>query len=99
MSEYDKSLTVTFDGLDEAQALALQSMFEVWSSYTTLGASRLVSYFVDGDGHFSPDIEIEKSDDVRELTDTLKEAAEPETNKFDHDGVAWKLREVNDDDV
>lgn len=82
----DVSLTVTFDRLNEPQAIALMAMFERWEIHGKFGASRWVSFFVDGDGSFHPDIDIDVDGDVIE-SDEVKEVAEVERNKFDFDSV------------
>jgi hypothetical protein len=82
----DVSLTVTFDHLDEPQAIALIAMLETWEMHGKFGSSRWVSFFVDGDGPFHPEIDIDVDDDVMQ-SDELKNVAEIDTNKFDFDSV------------
>ena len=84
------SMTVTFDHLSEPDAIALLSMFESWDSHAKIGSSRWVSFFVDGDGPFHPEIDISVSDDVVQ-SDELKDAAEVDTNKFDSDAVTGRF--------
>lgn len=83
----DVSLTVTFDHLNEPQAVALISMLETWEMHGKFGSSRWVSFFVDGDGPFHPEIEIDVDDDDVIQSDELKDVAEIDTNKFDFDSV------------
>ncbi|WP_135535347.1 hypothetical protein [Halostella pelagica] len=82
----DVSLTVTIDHLNEPQAIALMSMFETWKTQAKWGTSRWVSFFVDGDGPFHPEIDLDVDGDVIQ-SDELKDIAEVETNKFDFDPV------------
>lgn len=93
MSEEDENdLVVLFEGLTEAQALTLRAMFEKWKSHIKAGSSRSVSFYVDGDGSFHPEIKI-ASNEKADLTDEVRKKAEPNRNRFDFDGVAWHLRE------
>lgn len=41
-----------------AQALALNTMFEYWNTLSSVGRSRRVAFFVDGDGNFHPQCQI-----------------------------------------
>lgn len=96
----DVSLTVTFDHLNEPQAIALLAMFETWETHGRWGASRMVSFFVDGDGPFNPEIQVDVDDAVLQAQE-FKDVAEYETNKFDPGPVTGKFidhaLEVNDD--
>jgi len=82
----DLSLTVTFDHLNEPQAITLISMLETWEMHGEFGSSRWVSFFVDGDGSFHPKIEIDVDERVIQ-SDEVKDVAEIDTNKFDFDSV------------
>ena len=59
----------------ESQALALQAMFKCWNALASLGSSRHVAMYVDGDGNFKPKAEWEFSRPIAELTSDLEEAA------------------------
>ena len=60
----------------EAQALALQAMFEYWNYLSSVGGSRKVGFYVDGDGDFHPECKIAYDHgNVRPLTDEMKRAA------------------------
>lgn len=95
------SLTVTFERLTEPQAIALSRMFEQWGKHGRFGASRWVSFYVDGDGAFHPSIDVTAFDSL--VTDgAIQDAAEIEANKFDADAVTGAFidaaLELEDDD-
>jgi len=77
------------------QALALQAMFEYWNLLSSLGGSREVGFYVDGDGDFHPKCEIEFDEAVPELTNELKKISivkdEDGNRIYDYDSIAWKL--------
>ena len=82
-----------------AQALALQAMFKHWNWLAKIGSSRMVSFYVDGDGNFSPKCEMTFSETLPELTDELEQAAITSkdgngTLNFDFAGVAWLLHSM-----
>jgi len=86
-----------------SQGLALQAMFEHWNFLSNMGSSRLVAFFVDGDGNFHPKVTTSFSEVIPELTKELKEKAMIGTMegevpfggaKFDFDPIAWKLDEL-----
>ena len=89
-------MTVKFQ-VTVSQALALQAMFEHWNKLAGWGCSRVIGFFVDGDGNFHPHCEWGYSQALPELTDELRKAAhvnvrEPDTDMdFDFDGIAWKV--------
>jgi hypothetical protein len=89
----------------EAQALAVQAMLQCWNSLASMGSSRYVSFYVDGDGNFKPKATWEYSKPVAELTNELREVAHAfvkttrdenpgshSDHAFDFDPIAWKLR-------
>jgi len=91
-------MTVTMQ-VTPAQALALQSMFKHWNRLAGWGSSRMISFYVDGDGNFKPKCKMTFSAAIPELTDELEKAAIVSndgngTMSFDFDGVAWRLREL-----
>lgn len=87
-------MTVTFE-VTEAQALALQAMFEYWTEIAVLGASREVAFFVDGDGNFKPNCQFAFSRKVRELTKNLRKYAVVKDSSgdrvYDFDHIAWSI--------
>lgn len=87
-------LTVTMD-VTEAQALALQAMFEYWNTCSGMGASRDVGFNVDGDGDFNVACEIVFDPPIRTLTDNLRKLAvmsdENGDRIYDYDRIAWAI--------
>ena len=51
-----------------SQGLALQAMFEYWNYLANIGSSRMISFYVDGDGNFKPNCQINFSEPMPELT-------------------------------
>jgi len=96
-------MTVEMD-VTVPQALALQAMFKHWNFLGNVGASRMIGFYVDGDGNFNPKSKCNFSESIPELTDELFKSAICEKQSpsdeydinFDFDGVAWKLRELVD---
>ena len=82
----DVSITITLDNLTEPQAIALIAMLENWETHSKWGSSRWVSFYVDGDGSFHPEIDIDVDGEVLQSR-TLKEVAEHPTDNFDYDSV------------
>jgi hypothetical protein len=79
----------------EAQALTLQAMFEYMNELGSVGASRYVAFYADGDGDFQPKAECTYSEPVRPLTDDMKKIAVVEDNhghrKYDFDNMGWYI--------
>lgn len=80
------------------QALALQAMFKHWNRLANMGSSRMVGFYVDGDGDFHPKCECSFSEPVPDLTPEIEKAAAIEGRSgrkddvdFDFDGVGWIL--------
>jgi len=96
------SLTVTFDRLNEPQAIALIAMFNTWEGYGRRGASRWVEFFVDGDGPFHPAIDYDIEGDIftpdDEVFSDLADAAESAgNNAYDFDAVTgWFISRALD---
>lgn len=83
------------------QALALQAMFKHWNSLASMGSSRMIGFYADGDGNFKPKCQWHYSAPVPELTPELEQAAACKSDgnmtvDFDYDGVAWKLHELSE---
>lgn len=87
------TMTVTMQ-VTVPQALALQAMFQHWNRLASMGSSRDVSFYVDGDGNFKPRCEVAFNEPVPELTEELAQLALVREHTFDFDAVAWKLREA-----
>lgn len=79
----------------ESQALTLQAMFDYWNWLGSAGASRHVSFYVDGDGNFQPKCEYSFSEKLPELTKEMRKMAVIEDDrghrKYDFDPIAWYL--------
>jgi hypothetical protein len=77
------------------QGLALQAMFEYWNYLAGIGASRQISFMVDGDGNFHPDCKVSFDEEMPEMNDELRELAVVEdvnrARKYDFDAIAWKI--------
>ncbi len=78
------------------QALALQAMFKHWNYLASVGSSRNVAFYVDGDGNFKPKCKVTFSADVPALTPEMETAAmtvqRGDARMFDFDAIAWMLR-------
>ena len=80
----------------EPQALALEAMFKRWNSLASMGSSRYISFFVDGDGNFHPNCKFKVIEgEKRELTPELEELAsnKEQPNRYDYDNIAWSLHD------
>lgn len=78
------------------QALALQAMFKHWNRLSSMGSSRMISFYVDGDGDFHPRCNCLFSESIPELTDELEKLAMIQNDGngqiiFDYDGIAYQL--------
>ncbi len=80
-----------------SQALALQAMFEYWNHLSSLGSSRYVAFYVDGDGNFRPACKVLFSEDIPSLTSDMAEQAVVGDNDgnrtYDFDAIAWGLQD------
>lgn len=81
------------------QGLALQAMFEYWNYLANIGGSRKVGFYVDGDGNFKPNCNVQFETDV-ELTDEMRQISiveESDGNRtYDFDPIAWKLHDLEE---
>ncbi len=98
----DVSLTVTFEHLNEPQAIALMAMLDNWEMHGRFGSSRWVEFFVDGDGPFHPSITVEASEGVlspeSDAYDELADVAEMDANRFDAGAVTgWFIDRALDE--
>lgn len=57
------------------QALALKAMFEYWNELSSIGSSREVAFYVDGDGNFHPKCKITSEPKIVKLTDDMRAKA------------------------
>jgi hypothetical protein len=72
-------MTITLQ-VDEAQALAVQAMLKCWNSLGSMGSSRYVAFYVDGDGNFKPKATWVYSRPISELTDAMNTKAHAYVN-------------------
>ncbi len=80
------------------QALALQEMFKFWNQLASLGGSRYVAFYVDGDGNFKPNVRTAIPEgQVMPDVDASVAKVEPKSHYpldvhyFDFDPVAWSI--------
>jgi len=75
------------------QGLTLQTMFEYWNILSSIGGSRMVSFYADGDGSFHPKCKISFDKKIPELTDEIRKIAvmsdKNDNRKYDFDRVGW----------
>jgi len=80
----------------KAQAIALREMFDYWTYLGHIGASRMVGFFVDGDGDFQPECQFVSDPPLDNISDKVRQAAiknERDGNyrNYDFDGVSCLL--------
>ncbi len=90
-------LEIIIDNLTKPQLLALYQFFQNWKPLCSSGASRAISYFVDGDGNLHPDISMCIPDEITLDELQLAKDCYGEKLDIDFDDIAWKLREIHDD--
>ena len=84
-----------------AQGLALQAMLEYWNALSSMGSSREIGFFVDGDGNFHPQATVNFENPMLELTDELRQKAACRRDSdgapecFDFDAISWALRNID----
>ncbi|KKM68679.1 hypothetical protein LCGC14_1458410 [marine sediment metagenome] len=87
-------LTVEMD-VTIPQALALKAMFKYWNQLSSMGSSREVAFYVDGDGNFHPKCKVTTEPDIPELTEEMREKAIVADDRgdrvYDYDPIAWIL--------
>lgn len=98
--ERNRTKMVVEMNVTKPQALALQAMFEYWNHLGSIGASRKVSFYVDGDGDFQPECKIDLESIDTKLTDKMRKISIVEENDgdrtYDFDPIAWELLEKED---
>lgn len=94
MSDEKILMTVSMQ-VTEAQAIALRAMFEYWTFLGGVGGSRMVGFYVDGDGNFQPKCFVTTSAPTRELDDELRKLAVVEDDdgdrQYDFDSIAYRI--------
>ena len=84
-------LVIKLDNLTKPQLLALVEFFNKWKYLCSIGSSRAVSYYVDGDGNLHPKIDFELPKEITEEDLSLVKDCYKETLEIDFDKIAWKL--------
>lgn len=96
MAKEKVKLTVTMDNLTVPQALALSAMFKYWEQCGKWGMTREVGFYVDGDGNFRPNIEMQSDVELPTLTKELEDIAVARDRGgdrlYDYDTIAGILR-------
>lgn len=89
-------LTVEMD-VTVPQALALKAMFMYWNQLASMGGTREVAFYVDGDGNFKPNCKVTTDQEIPELTDEMRTKAIIHDTSgdrvYDYDPIAWMLHE------
>ena len=88
------TMTITMS-VTKPQALALTEMFRYWDYLASVGGSRRVAFYVDGDGDFHPHCQITTVPYVRPEARFLEKALieDDDGNRvYDYDPVAWAIR-------
>jgi len=93
-------MTVVFD-VNREQAITLREMFNYWNRLSSIGSSRYVAFFVDGDGNFHPNIKMAFTENLPELEEKYLNSAikqNPHGYKvhegdrfYDFDPIGWAL--------
>ena len=86
-------LEISIDNLTKPQLLALRQFFKNWIPLCKSGASRDVSYFVDGDGNLHQDISFKIPEEITDDEIALAEECYNGDLKIDYDKIAWRLRD------
>ena len=83
-------LNIEIDNLTEAQAEAFESMLQQYVSLSSIGSSRWVTFFVDGDGNFHPKITVNGHSPVLSKHLDLKEIWVDNECRIDFDTIATR---------
>ena len=86
-------LEISVDDLTKPQLLGLVQFFKNWIPLCKSGASRKVSYFVDGDGNLHPDISFKIPEEITKEELALAEDCYKGVLDIDFDKIAWELRD------
>ncbi len=92
----DKKIKMTVEmDVTISQGLALQAMFEMWNYLSSIGASKRISFFCDGDGNFHPKCKIIFDKQIPKLTEEIESLAVVKNTSqeivYDYDPIAWKI--------
>ncbi len=96
-------MDIKIENLSEAQKIAIEDMLAIWIYCGGIGASRPVTFYVDGDGDFHPDILIDgqkprrfKNPTKDAKVHTIDDKIPEHTGYFiDYDEIAWLLHDYS----
>lgn len=103
--ESNTTVTLTFEGVTPAQAIALDRMVAQMRTLSAIGSSRYVAFYADGDGNFRPRIKVHMTPDPygdrsemerNVLANKAEVKADGDTIFIDFDPVAWALHHEED---
>jgi hypothetical protein len=88
------SMSITIDNLTEAQRLAIVDMLAMWQVLESVGSSRDVTFYVDGDGNFHPDIRVDGvPPKACGSAEEVQARWRGDQYRIDYDEIAWKLHD------
>ena len=101
----EQKLVITLENVSQADAIALIKMFKYMQRLGNIGASRMCSFFADGDGSFHPKVSFQYPEELPEVPEADGEVEyDRETKKYnrsyqtsegdfviDGDEIAWKI--------
>jgi len=88
-------LEISLDNLTKPQLLALVQFFKNWKRLCSIGSSRYVSFYVDGDGNLHPEIKFNLPNEITQEDLKLAEDCYTDSLRIDFDKIAWELRKQN----
>ena len=89
-----RTLTITVDNINIADAVALQKMFKHMQSLGSKGSSRVCSFYADGDGGFRPKVSFDYPVELPELE---FDGRKPDDSFFiDSDNLWGELRKLSE---
>ena len=86
------TLDIKIENLTEAQAIAIEDMFQTWVSLGSAGFSRWTCFFADGDGNFRPKITVNGNPPVATTLLRDDQKWQGDEYRIDLDTIAWLLR-------
>ena len=86
------TLDIKIENLTEAQAIAIEDMFQTWVSLGSAGSSRWTCFFADGDGNFHPKITVNGNPPVATTLLRDDQKWRGDEYRIDFDTIAWFLR-------
>jgi len=95
--ERAKKMTERFDititmSVTKAQSITLSAMFDYWNQLSSMGSSRKVAFYVDGDGNFHPNCKVVGVTKISELHRKLAIVEDIDGDRvYDFDPVAWSI--------